>query len=106
LAGGAYMPDTEWLTRIRTNIAEKPKKFTDIIENPTFTKYFKFEGEKLKRPPQGFDKEHPAIELLKHKSFLAMHMLTDKDIVSKNFLKHATEAFKVMKPFDDYLNKI
>jgi uncharacterized protein (TIGR02453 family) len=98
------MPDNEWLGKIRTRIAENPKKFLEIIESKAFTKYFKFEGEKLKRPPQGFDKNHPAIELLKHKSFLAMHHLSDIDVTSKNFLKHITEACKVLKIFDDYLN--
>jgi uncharacterized protein (TIGR02453 family) len=98
------MPSSEWLHRIRTKIAEKPKKFLEIIESPVFTKYFTFEGEKLKRPPQGFDKEHPYIELLKHKSFLAMCSLSDKDIVSKDFLKYCSNAFKALKPFDDFLN--
>ena len=46
------MPDAEWLHAIRTKIAENPKKFLQIIESPSFTKYFRFEGEALKRPPQ------------------------------------------------------
>jgi uncharacterized protein (TIGR02453 family) len=98
------MPDAEWLQIIREKIAENPKRFLDIIDSPTFKKYFKFEGEKLKRPPQGFDKNHPVIELLKHKSFLAMHTLSDKDIISKDFLQHLTDASKVLKVFDDFLN--
>ena len=98
------MPDAEWLHAIRTKIAENPKKFLQIIENPSFTKYFKFEGEALKRPPQWFSGEHPAIELLKHKSFLAMHQLSDKDITSKEGIKYVSDAFNIMKPFNDFLN--
>lgn len=104
LWGGAYMPSPEWLAKIRARIAGNPQMFLDIVENPSFTKYFTFEGERLKRAPHGYDEEHPAIHLLKYKSFLAMHPFTDSEILSKDFLEHATEVFKALKPFDDYLN--
>lgn len=106
LAWWAYMPDTKWLHDIRQKIANNPKKFTDIIENKDFKKYFAFVWlEKLKRPPVWFPKDHEAIEMLKNKSFLADCMISDKDVLSEGFLDFASGAFKELKKFNDFLNE-
>ena len=71
-----------------------------------FKKYFgEMEGEQLKTTPRDFPADHPFIELLRYKSFLAVHKLQDRDTMSENFLKSSTEIFKTLKPFDDFLNK-
>lgn len=106
LAGWAYMPDTKWLHDIRQKIANNPKKFTDIIENKDFKKYFVFYSwEKLKRPPVWFPADHEAIEMLKNKSFLADCMIKDKEVFSEGFLEFAVGAFKELKKFNDFLNE-
>ncbi|NNE55308.1 MAG: DUF2461 family protein, partial [Flavobacteriales bacterium] len=50
-------------------------------------------------------KDHPEIDLLRYKSFLAVHDLSEKQIVEDDFEKHCLKVFKALKPFDDYLNK-
>ena len=44
------------------------------------------------------------MELLKHKSFLADCMLSDKDILNEGFLEFASGAFRELKKFNDFLN--
>lgn len=106
LAGGAYDPGNPWITQIRQEIDYNTKEFKKIINGASFKKYFgEIEGEKLKTAPKGFPKDHPELELLKHKSYLAVHNLSDKDVTSPDFLKHSTTVFKAMKPFDDFLNR-
>ena len=106
LAGGAYMPPGEWLKSIRKEIAFNSVEFRQIVENKNFKKYFgTVEGEKLQRPPAGFDTNHPEIDLLKHKSFLAVHYLSDKDIIIKGNVKYFSEVFKAMQPFNKFLNE-
>lgn len=105
LAGGAYMPPTEWIKAIRKEIDYNSEEFKKIIHNKNFQSYFKLEGEKLQRPPQGFDVSHKDIELLKYKSLIAVHHPTDKQVLSNDFLIHCSKAFKSLYPFDQFLNR-
>ena len=61
------------------------------------------DGEKLKVPPRGYSKEHPHIELLKMKSFLADLSFSDKDVISEEFFEVVVSAFRTMKPLNDFL---
>lgn len=105
LAGGCYLPPSEWLNNIRTDISKSPQKIKEIIKNASFKKYFNLEGEKVKTTPKGFPKDHPEIELLRHKSYMAIHHLTDQQVTGKNFLDHLSKACKALQPFDEYFNK-
>lgn len=105
LAGGAYVPQGPWLKAIRQEIDFNGKDFKKILNAKAFKTYFELEGEKLKRPPQGYDAEHPDIELLKQKSFLAVHHPTDKLVQSEDFVVHCRKVFKALHPFDQFLNR-
>ena len=105
LAGGAYMPPSPWAKGIRAQIDEHGKEFHKIVTSKEFTKYFSLDGEMLQRPPQGYAADHPYIEYLKHKSFLAMHQVSDEQLTDSNFLSFASKAFKALYPFDEFLNR-
>jgi hypothetical protein len=82
------------------------KAFEKILSSAGFKKYFgEMEGEKLKTRPNDYPEDHPYIELLRYKSFLAVHRVSDKDAISENFAEHCARVFKALKPFDDFLNK-
>ncbi len=106
LAGGAYMPESNWLKAIRQEIVYNTAEFNGILNSEEYKQYFgKMEGEKLKTTPKGYDADHPAIELLKHKSFLSTHKCTDAQVLSGGFLKHCAAVFKALHPFDMFLNR-
>ena len=106
LAGGAYMPPSQWLTAIREKIDDDPEQLLDIINNPDFKKFFgKLEGEKLKKAPKGFDPDHKYLDLLKFKSYLAVHETTDKQVLDSKYFSHSLAVFKAMKPLNDFLNE-
>lgn len=106
LAGGIYMPPSEVLARVRQEIDYNADEFTGIITAPDFKKYFgQLEGEKLKRAPKGFNPDEKHIELLKHKSYLAMHYLNQDDIFKAPFPNHMLEVFRAMKPLNDFINR-
>jgi hypothetical protein len=44
--------------------------------------------------------------MLKNKSFLADCMLSDKDVLSEGFLDFAVGAFRELKKFNDFLNRV
>lgn len=105
LAGGAYLPPAVWLKAIRQAIDENGNELKKILKDKNFKKYFgEMEGDKLKTIPRDYPADHPFIDLLRYKSFLAMHQVNDEDAMSEPFLKHAVQVFKALKPFDDFLN--
>lgn len=107
LAGGLYMPESAQLNRFRAAIARNPREFKLTIHEPDFKRYFgTIEGEKLKTTPQGYDRSHPEIELLRLKDVTAVHHLSDAKVLAPGFPKHALKAFEALKPFLDYLNSV
>ena len=106
LAGGLYMPDANNVAKIRQEIDYNFKEFKKIIDNKDFKKYFgEISGEKLARPPKGYDAENPAIEYLKHKSFLMYQKINEKDLLKSGVEKQLIQSFKAMKPFNDFMNR-
>ena len=105
LAGGSYQPPSPWLAAIREKIDEEPESIRKITSDREFIKYFgSIQGEKLVKAPKGYPADHPDIELLKHKSFHVVHMVSDKMILSENFTDYTVEVFSAMKPFNDFLS--
>ena len=105
IAGGAYTPPSPWLNAIREKISEETSEFVRIINDRNFVKYFgKIQGEKLKTAPKGYPSDHPYIEFLKMKSFLALNEVADARVVEPGFFGHVVNAFRAMKPFNDFLS--
>ena len=107
VAGGMWQPPSPQINAIRQEIDYNANEFKKIISNKKFKEYF---GElpnedKLKSVPKGYDKSHPEIELLKHKSFIVVHNLKDKDVLSRDLIKDITATFKVMHPFNSFLRR-
>jgi len=107
IAGGAYLPPMPWLTSIREKIDMYGDRFLKIINDKEFKSFFgNIEGDKLKSAPKGFPKDHPKIEFLKMKSFLALRTIPDREIVSEECADLIVRASKVLKPLNDFLNEI
>lgn len=105
LAGGAYQPTGKWMKAIRMEIDENAEKLKKIINSKSFKNTFgEMEGEKLKTSPRDYSSDHPEIELLRYKSFLATHQLKEERILSDDFLSHCKDVFTVLYPFDQFLN--
>ncbi len=106
LAGGIWMPPSEDLKKVRQEIDYNTEEFKDIILSRNFKKTFEvLEGEKLKTAPKDYPKDHPEIDLLRHKSFVVSHKVSDKDVATGNFVKLAVDTFEELKPFLDFINR-
>jgi uncharacterized protein (TIGR02453 family) len=106
IAGGSYMPDAGRLAAIRQEIDYNLKEFTSILSDRSFKKQFgELGGDKLSRPPKGYEASNPAVEFLKHKSFLVVRNVPDSLLLDKNFSKDILQAFRAMKPLLDFLNR-
>jgi uncharacterized protein (TIGR02453 family) len=105
LAGGAHQPPSSWINAIRRRIDADAAPLKKVLESKSFrTAFGDIEGPSLKTAPKGYPKDHPEIDLLRYKSFLAVHHLPDETVFAKDLLKHATKTYKTMKPFGDFLN--
>jgi len=109
IAGGMWMPPSDQLKKIRQEIDYNGKKFHKILDDKDFKKQFKklddSEEYKLARPPKGYDKDHPDIELLKFNSYIVWHSYKNKEVLSKNFPRELAKGAKTMKPLIDFLNE-
>ncbi|MER2997714.1 DUF2461 domain-containing protein [Pontibacter populi] len=104
LAGGLWMPPANYLKAVRQEIDYSLDEFKTIVEAPAFKKKFgELQGEQLKTTPKGYDKENPAIEYLRFKSWNAVMPLSDKVVLGSDFLEVVLDGFKSLKPFNDFL---
>ncbi len=107
LAGGLHMPTSGQLARFREAIDRDAGAFKKITSQQDFIRYFgSLEGDRLTTAPQGYSRDHPEIELLRLKEVVAVHHVTDKQVLSSAYPAHAVQVFRAMKPFSDYLNRI
>ena len=91
---------------VRDSIAENGEEWEAIIHEPEFEKYFTVKGTALKNVPAGYEKEHPQAEYLKFKSWYLEYPLNDEELSNaERFIAKAAGMFRIMKPFNDYLNK-
>ena len=91
LGCGIWHPGRDALHAIRTAMAARPSRWQAVIDDPTFGQRFRLGGESLKRAPAGFDPEHPLIEELKRKDFIAVADLTEADATAGGFLDQFLE---------------
>ena len=91
---------------IRDHISQHGEEWEQLIHEPEFEKYFTVQGTALKNVPAGYDKGHPQAEYLKLKSWYLEYPIKDEELNdAEAFLQKAAEIFRIMKPFNDYLNK-
>src|SRR5258708_21662007 len=107
IAGGFWGPVPQDLKRIRDDISFDAAPLKKILKNKSFISMFKtLQGEQLKTAPKGFDANHEAIDLLRYKQFLLISPISDKEVLSKHFLKEASLTFRAMRPFFDYMSEV
>ena len=107
IGGGLYQPDKTQLAALRQEIDYNAADLKAILAAPDFHRYFGgMSGDKLKKSPAAYSVDHPEIELLKHKSFIATHPLTDAQALNHPDLRaHVLEVFRAMVPFSQFLRR-
>ena len=104
IAAGLWMPPSAPLKAVRQEIDYNLTQFKSILKDPDFSNFFgKIEGEKLKTNPKGYTADNPAIEYLRHKSWMVMHALPDGMVTSDALLGVCLQAIKLAQPFIGFL---
>ena len=109
IAGGVYGPEAPDLKKIRKEIAFFHDDLAKIVNDKKFKSEFgdldRNAENSLKTAPKDFDKDHPAIEFLKLKSFTASQKIDDKLLTDKDFVKKISEKLSALKPLNAFLNR-
>ena len=106
VAVGVWCPPPPLLKALRQSVYDNIDELMDIIENKNFKKHFDtfFEGDKLKRVPNGYPKDFENAELLKLKHYLVKHQLDDELLFSSHFVNRLSELSTIAYPFNKFLN--
>jgi uncharacterized protein (TIGR02453 family) len=105
VGAGIWHPEPAALKRIRKAIVADSATWGRIKDGREFRSSCGMAGESLKRPPPGFDADHPFIEDLKRKDFATMARLDDKRVAGASFMDDLLEAFSTTSPFLSFLTK-
>jgi uncharacterized protein (TIGR02453 family) len=102
---GIWHPEAESVRKIRDAIVARPPTWKKAIEDRKFRARFELGGEKLSRPPKGYDPAHPLIEDLKRKDFIGGTEFARKEVCSDQFLNQFTDACVAAAPLMKFLTE-
>jgi uncharacterized protein (TIGR02453 family) len=100
---GIWHPDGPTLKKIRDAIVANPAAWKRASRGKKFSSRFDLAGDSLKRPPRGYDPEHPLIDDLRRKDFIAVANLSQKQVTSAGFLGEFVDLCKAGSPLVKYL---
>ena len=103
LGTGIWRPDSDALAAIRSSIAEAPGSWKRVREAKRFVEHYRFGGDRLKRPPRGYAADHPSIEDLKRKDFIAVSEFPIRRIRSPEFVDEVAARYASAKPLMKFL---
>jgi len=108
IGGGLRMPERVHLDTLRTYISTHYKKMQKTLANQKLKIHFPnglSTAYKLKKAPQGYDVEHPGIDLLRYKNFTIGKGLSDTEIKTSDIEQIVCEAFVSLQPINALLRK-
>jgi len=106
-ATGFWEPNASDLQRMRKEFEMDDTEMRKILNDKTFKLVWgDLVGDELKTAPRDFDKDHPAIDLIKKKQYIFVKKYSDKTVLSDDFLNEVNESFKVIRPYFDYMSEV
>lgn len=109
VGGGLYCPQPDQLQKIRKEIHFFYDDLLEVLNDAAFKSTYETlnrdENSTLKNPPKGYDKEDPAVEYLKLKSFTATQKFDSKLVTQKDFVPMIVEKMIALKPFNNFIDR-
>ena len=100
---GLWHPDAVALRDIRSAITDSPEEWRKARDSRAFARRFSMSGDSLKRPPRGFSADHPLIDDLKRKDFIAVANLTHSDLYRDDIVKTLSRYYRDATPMMEFL---
>lgn len=109
VGGGLWMPQAAETKKIRQEIDYCLEEFKTIVGSKKFKSVYgeleKTEAYSLVNIPKGYEKDNPAAEYIKLKSWIATRNLTDVELTSKGLVKIVIDAFDALRPLVKFINR-
>ena len=100
---GLWRPESKVAYAIRDRIDRDAAGWKKAARAKRFTDVFTLTGDSLQRQPKGYDPDHPLIDDLKRKDFIATASLTQKQVTSPDFMSDFDDRARRAKPFLGFL---
>jgi uncharacterized protein (TIGR02453 family) len=100
---GVWHPDADTLRAIRDAIVDRPQAWKKASRDPALTEAFELEGALLSRPPRGYPADHPLVEDLKRKDFVAIKRLDESFVLEPDLPQRLADLWAVGSRFMRFL---
>src|SRR4030095_9296968 len=97
LTGGSWQPDKRSLAKIRDAISWNAPEWKKTIRG------LKLGGASLTRPPRGYPCDHPMLEDIRRKDFIASVEFTDAQVCGTRFMEDFVKAARKIRPLLAFL---
>lgn len=109
VGGGMYCPQPEQIQKIRKEINFFYDDLVAITSDKDFVSNYKAlnrdENSTLKNPPRGYEKDNPALEFLKLKSYTATENFKPELLTDKDFIPLMVKKMIALRPLNEFLNR-
>jgi uncharacterized protein (TIGR02453 family) len=109
IGGGLWMPEAAQLKNVRQEIDYNWEEFQSILQEKNFKKIYGdiYQGEEvsLTTMPKGYEKDNPAADYLKLKSFIAETPIADEELTKASLHKKTVAAFEALQPLLTFINR-
>lgn len=102
VGAGIWHPDSATLNNMRMQIDERQQAWKKLSKQLA-AKDFELHGSALKKAPRGYDPEHPLIDDLRRKDFIAVQNIKVSRVTEKDFVKHTGALFAATKPLVKFI---
>ncbi|MHA1109034.1 MAG: DUF2461 domain-containing protein [Alphaproteobacteria bacterium] len=104
-ASGVWHPDGPALAKIRNAIVDDGAGWRKVTSPKALGPRGELSGDSLKRPPRGYDPDHPLIEDLKRKDFFALAQFTEAEACAPGFMAEFDKTCRAFAPLTRFLTR-
>jgi uncharacterized protein (TIGR02453 family) len=104
-ASGVWHPDGPALAKIRDAIAGDAGAWRRVTSGKALGARGELAGESLKRPPRGYDTDHPLIDDLKRKDFFALARYSEEESCAPGFMDEFAQTCRTFSPLTRFLTR-
>lgn len=103
VGAGIWHPDAPTLGSLRAAIAENGSAWLKVSRDRKFARTFELAGDSLANAPRGYAKDHPLLDDLKRKDFIAIAPLPDNRVASAGIQTDVVKLFQTAAPYMKFL---
>lgn len=103
IGAGSWRPESSVLAAFRAAIDADPKAWKKARDNKVFRQHFDLVGESLKTTPRDYAKDHPMIDDLRRKDFIAIAPISQSEMTGDAIVDLIITRVKQAKPLMKFL---